>query len=564
MYKFLFIFQIFTFVNSFSQGAYLPLGSESYHLIDRLDIKRGNEIIHTNMKPYDRAKMVEFARDKDTGARICLLTSDMMRNDFIYKDNTEWLDTNSLYLYKNKPLLKFFYKEKASFISVNYKDFTVRLNPIIQVGGGNKVENGKYTFYNRRGFEMRATIKKHFTFYTMVTDNQERYMDYVTQKATNHFGQNSYANSPGNTYYKEFYGDGYDYFQVRGYVKFDFLKYFDVQLGHDKNFIGNGVRSLMLSDNAAPYFFLKLNTKIWKINYQNIFAELTHQYPRGADQLLPKKYGAFHHFNFAVNNKLQIGLYESVIMSRNKGFELQYLNPIIFYRAIEQSIGSPDNAFVGADFKWNFLHRGQLYGQFIVDEFNFTHIRNNDGWWGNKMGFQIGGKYIDAFNMNGLDLQAEVNLVMPYTYTHRSPAISDSAANFSHYNQELAHPLGANFVEGILIARYQPRTKLFLQAKLYYMLRGADSTGQSWGSDVFYPASANTIPREMDNTLLQGYRTNVILGEARVSYMPWHNIFLDATATYRKSKSELGSLNTNEIYFNLGLRMNLAMRDNHF
>ena len=48
-----------------------------------------------------------------------------------------------------------------------------------------------------------------------------------------------------------------------------------MQLGHDRNFIGNGYRSLILADYSTPYFFLKLNTRIWKFNYQNLFAELT-------------------------------------------------------------------------------------------------------------------------------------------------------------------------------------------------------------------------------------------------------------------------------------------------
>jgi hypothetical protein len=47
-----------------------------------------------------------------------------------------------------------------------------------------------------------------------------------------------------------------------------------------------------LSDFGANYLFLKLNTNVWKFNYQNIFAELTKFYPRGGDGLLTKKYMA--------------------------------------------------------------------------------------------------------------------------------------------------------------------------------------------------------------------------------------------------------------------------------
>ncbi|MBK7958719.1 MAG: hypothetical protein IPK03_11820 [Bacteroidetes bacterium] len=265
-----------------------------------------------------------------------------------------------------------------------------------------------------------------------------------------------------------------------------------------------------------------------------------------------------------MSKNLDLGLFEGVILSRNKGFELQYLNPIIFYRAIEQSLGSPDNAVVGADFKLNVARTAQLYGQFLLDEFNFGEITANKGWWGNKLGAQLGLKYIDAFKIKNLDLQGEFNMVMPYTYTHRSPAITDSAANYTHYNQSMAHPLGANFREIIFVIRYQPIKRLNTQFKWFNTARGADTTGQSWGSDIFFPASANTIPKEYGNSMMQGYRTEVNLFELRCSYMLYHNLFIDLHGTYRKSVSELSSLNNSEVYIGAGVRLNIARRENEF
>ena len=61
--------------------------------------------------------------------------------------------------------------------------------------------------------------------------------------------------------------------------------------------------------------------------------------------------------------------------------------------------------------------------------------------------FRRGIKYINAFNLRNFDLQLETNIVRPYTYQH-----NDSIDNYSHYNQPLAHPLGANFAEVIAIA----------------------------------------------------------------------------------------------------------------
>jgi hypothetical protein len=60
------------------------------------------------------------------------------------------------------------------------------------------------------------------------------------------------------------------------------------------------------------------------------------------------------------------------------------------------------------------------------------------------MGLQLGAKYINALGIKNLDLQLEYNRVRPFTYSHR-----DSVANYTHYNQPMAHPLGANFSETI-------------------------------------------------------------------------------------------------------------------
>ena len=111
--------------------------------------------------------------------------------------------------------------------------------------------------------------------------------------------------------------------------------------------------------------------------------------------------------------------------------------------------------------------RFQLYGQLLLDEFFLKEVRAGNGWWANKFGVQMGGKYIDVFSVKNLDLQGEMNLVRPFTYSH-----SDSVSNYTHYNQPLAHPLGANFMEAIGSYRYQPHPKWTTSAGLIRMETG--------------------------------------------------------------------------------------------
>jgi hypothetical protein len=68
-----------------------------------------------------------------------------------------------------------------------------------------------------------------------------------------------------------------------------------------------------------------------------------------------------HHLSMNVTRWLNIGLFEGVVFGRTNRFDFQYLNPIIFYRHIEGTLGSPDNAVAGLDFKANVAKRFQFY-----------------------------------------------------------------------------------------------------------------------------------------------------------------------------------------------------------
>ena len=54
--------------------------------------------------------------------------------------------------------------------------------------------------------------------------------------------------------------------------------------------------------------------------------------------------------------------------------------------------------------KWNLFNRFQLYGQFLLDDYNYSKRSEGSGYWGNKLGLQAGAKYIDAFGIPTLDL----------------------------------------------------------------------------------------------------------------------------------------------------------------
>ncbi|WP_207895807.1 hypothetical protein [Hymenobacter gummosus] len=557
---------------------YVPLDPDVYRLIDRYAIKYGPDSlgdIHTSTRPYNRAAVARLAARiygsttqltglSNAGAQSGtavrtespLGKADQFNINYLLQDN--WSSLSGGLPFDNiskRPILKYFYRTPSDFYSVNTKDFTLRVNPVLnlQAGGG----SDGFLFLNTRGAQIEGTVDRRLGFFAYVTDTQMRPPGYVTQRV----GRDNAV--PHEGYWKFFKNqqNQFDFLTARGYVTYAATRHINVQLGHDRNVIGNGYRSLILSDFAAPYFFLKLNTRVWKLNYQNIFAEMTAE-RLNVDTLFQKKYLALHHLSYDITPGLNVGVFESTMFGRGKeGFELQYLNPLIFYRAVEQAIGSNDNALLGADFRWNIKRRFQLYGQVVLDELKVSEVRAGNGWWANKQAFQLGGKYIDVFGLPNLDLQLEYNYIRPYTYQHE-----DLYRAYEHYGQPLAHPNGANLRELFGQLSYQPLPRLTLVGKGFYTVYGQDVAPAAGGPLLNYGGnvlrSYETRVQEYGNRVGQGLRTEQLFGDFTATWMARHNLWLDAKLIVR---SELAAaVRTTNVYPSVGLRWNAAQRLHEF
>jgi hypothetical protein len=561
-------FKLFVFVCpvfSFAQTTYLNQGAKEYHLLDRMEIKQRTnpDLNFSTLKPYSRRALVRQAELMDSarigyhdslGAEVPggldkfgLTSVDDYNLRSLYMNNSEWFTGSREDFDSKKPILKTFYKTKANLLEVNTKDFFLALNPILQLQLGKESDYDENLFLNTRGVSVRGLIAKKIGFSSFITENQERGPSFFYDKV------NSLRAVPGTGFYKGFKGTGFDYFDARGYVTFNATKYIDFQLGYDKNFIGNGYRSLFLSDWGNSYLFAKINTRIWKFNYQNIFMELMPQFRKSGDNLLPRKYAAMHHLSMNVTKWLNVGLFEGVIFGRQNHFDFQYLNPIIFYRHIEGTVGSPDNAVAGLDFKANVANRLQFYGQFMLDEFVLKQVRNNPTSWVNKFGIQAGVKYIDALGIKNLDLQLEMNRVRPFTYSHY-----DTIANYTHYNQPLAHPLGANFQEVIGIINYQPAPRWSVYARAIVYKQGLDTTGGNNGSNIF--KNYNTRLANDGFEVGSGRKATCFNGVLQVSYELRENLSLDLSLL-KRNYSLAGAADQNRTFVSAGLRLNMFRRN---
>jgi hypothetical protein len=259
-----------------------------------------------------------------------------------------------------------------------------------------------------------------------------------------------------------------------------------------------------------------------------------------------------HHLSMNVTKWLNIGLFESIVFGRKQYFDFEYLNPIIFLRYAEGNVGSPDKAHVGIDFKANAAHKFQFYGQFLLDEFIAKEITKNNGFWANKYAYQLGAKYVDAFTIKNLDLQIETNRVRPFTYSHY-----DSVTNYTHYNQMLAHPLGANFQEFVGILKYQPAPKWYINARAIYYYQGLDSAGINFGGNPFELYTTRT--KDYGYFVGDGRKVKCLNASFLLSYELKENLFIEGSYLFRKYT---GIDNTS--MFNIGIRWNAARRDYNY
>lgn len=542
-----------------AQTTYLPLGTEEYYLLDRLETLNGELAgeFYSALKPIARKDAVAFLKEEHRMSQYQannlsnIDRYNMRRALSISGEWSETADGDDGALPSRKPILKYFYQKQPDMVHVSTGDFFLAANPVLYAQAMKESSKDGIRYINTRGAEFRGRIFNKVGFYTMLADNQEKVPGYIEEWEQRHMA------FPGVDYYTHKADNKpYDYLLARGYVDAGaFNDHLNVTFGYDKHFSGDGMRSLMLSDFGAPATFLRLRTRIWKLMYENLYLELTPDYLRGSDQRLPRKYASFHQLSINATRWLNVGIFESTIYAQEERFGAEYLVPVIFYNTLARSLGARQKTSLGLSFKALALQRLQFYGQGYFDQLKPGELGN--GWWGNQFGIQLGAKYFNAFTLPNLDLQGEVNVVRPFTYS-----ANDGVSNYTHYNQPLTHPYGAGFGEVIGSVRYQPVVNLFLSVKGIYSLRGTSDQEHN-GTSIFVPYDSRS--RDYDYSFLPGRNLQGLYLNFNAAYEVRPNIFLEAGATYLDRSYDNGLTvypRSTAVYG--GLRWNIARREYNY
>ncbi|HTD98577.1 MAG TPA: hypothetical protein VK668_04800 [Mucilaginibacter sp.] len=490
-----------------SQSQYQPYSYQFYQKLDT-DIYSTKTRIHTSLKPF-------FVDDSLIKPHY----------DSLMNYGT---DTSVHHSWVHRKLFD------EHLIDVKKDGYTFFADYLPDLTVGRDVTGHKNTWLNTRGYQLGGTIGSKFYFYSSGFENQGAFPEYL----------DTYINQvgvvPGQAYDRSFGKNTKDWSYVTSIVSYTPVKYLNITLGQDKTFIGDGYRSLLLSDAASPYPFLKLTGKLGNVQYMAMWAYMD-------DPMAPKfnsfgddrrKWGVFHYLDWNVSNRLSLGFFDSVIWAASddqghpRGFDFQYINPIIFLRPVEAQSGSGDNALIGFTGKYKITNGITAYGQFTLDEFSASEFFSSKGSYRNKYGYQLGIRGANLFGVKSLNYLFETNTVKPYTYSERASII-----NYSENSEPLAHPWGANFREFVGILNYSYK-RFDFSGEADYGHYGLDINNLNYGKDIFQvyidPA------RQNGNYTGQGLTTNMYYLEGKVAYVlnPKYNLRIELGGIFRQEKND--------------------------
>ncbi len=435
------------------------------------------------------------------------------------------------------------------------------LDPYVDAAIGKSNDKNNVLTNFAVGINMQAAFNNKFSFNVGVITNANQYPAYVDSVIFSKYDKfNPSSNKyiiPGENSAKLNSNNRFTYTNFNFNVTYTPSKYFLVAAGYGKNFLGDGYRSLLLSDNSNNYPYLRLQARLWKLTYNVLYNRYTNNFWYDVDGNPQPKYSTTHYLGFNTS-KFQVGLFDEVTWlakdsNFNRGFDPQYLNPLIFLRPLEFTVGSPDNAMIGFNLKYKIYKNGFIYGQLALDDLNLgTSLDHHAQYFGNKYALQLGIWNKDVFNVKNLSWRLEWNGVRPYTYGHGVGR--NISLNYTNYYQPLTDPMGANFNEFISIFNYSNK-RWYAVLENMYTIRG-ENPGVPYNNGEDLWGGEQGIP-EYGSTTMQGIKTKYSFNQLTAGYLinPSNRLGVEASVIYRSRQSSI--VNQSEFYFSFGIKTSL-------
>lgn len=389
--------------------------------------------------------------------------------------------------------------------------------------------NSKTLWTNTRGVQAGLTVKDKFSFYFSFYENQARFPTHIDSAAM------AIGGLPGQGFSKNVERSEFDWMNTTVNLTYQFAEAFNVSLAYDKVHIGEGYRSVLLSESPYNFTHAKFSGNVGRFQYHSIWATmLDRKNPSGGgviDESIYRqgdgvKFAAFQYVDYLLTSNATLGVFHSLIWPE------------------ENEPGAKKvNGGLGLNGKYQPWSNILLYGQVYADDLSkFSFNKKAD----RRVAYQLGGRAMDIFGAKNLNVTLEYNQAAPYTYQHENDRI-----NYSSNGEPLAHPAGANFREILGILTYTwNRWNVYGQSMFSRYGVDPDATS-NYGQDLF--------KQTIDNNTFQigqGQTTNLFYNELRLAYVlnPKYNLRFELGLINRRQNNLETLEKVNANIFTIGLR----------
>jgi hypothetical protein len=445
------------------------------------------------------------------------------------------------------------YLFKHPVFQLNKEGASLMFHPFLHISKGmdnfDSTETSFPLFRNTRGVFVEGQYNK-IAFNFAFAENQAGFQDYESSYFNSRgelyvrFEGYSLQNAviPGGSRTKPFKEGAYDYAFSFGNIRFAFSKKVELELGNNQHFIGNGYRSLLLSDNASYAPYVRFNWQIHpKWRYQILYKKQLNLIRKPITYAVESSYEtkifAASYLTYKPIESLSISLFSGGNQLRDdslvkKSFHPEQILPLpLFQNDLLLNNSSSINGITGLNIDYA-RERTRWYGQIVVDKFGKQLL----------IAHQLGCYIKNPKKINNTLLQIEWNSVPQNFY-----ASSDHKLSYSHFNLPSAHPKGNNFNELFLKLGTEFYKRFYVSAK--------SSTYFTKGGTLNQQFEANSIFTSVKPSLIKNGYTVVGALEVGWRFNKLYNGIV--YVTYGGRAVEYGKLHPTNNYLLIGLKTSL-------
>lgn len=361
---------------------------------------------------------------------------------------------------------------RKHLIELKGKDYFLTISPTFNISRGKDLAdtNARTLFQNTRGFIVEGDLFENFSFTTSFYENQARFTEYESDyflalgelyPIANLYYKTQNAVIPGSGRTKYFNTDGFDYAYAIGNIVYTPFDQLTISTGNNQHFIGDGHRSLLLSDHSYSAPYIKAD---WKINslfrFSYMRSRLMNLVRRPATGSVESYYEAkgysVNYFTYQPTEKINVSLFEGSVWNRGDSITStashpMFYNPVPVLSTLILKGKNELNSILGINLGVQISDNHRTYGQIALNGSNFE-----------KLGFQVGYRAYNFFGLKDFLLQVEYNYVPLGLYES-----DNSRLNYTQYNMSLGHTRGNGFQEILLRSNYEIK-RIYAELSISY------------------------------------------------------------------------------------------------